>query len=119
MSHNLESELSDLLGTMDWVAIYLTEHSGPDSDGISIRQFFLALRDDEPMLMEFSAKLADQIIAYCLPRKRLAKEMLINGPTADVSGEMTSNFPDNESNRRSFRCSWLVNEPPCSHFSRA
>ncbi len=48
-----------------------------------------------------------------------SREMLINGPTADVSGEMTSNFPDNESNRRSFRCSWLVNEPPCSHFSRA
>ena len=30
-----------------------------------------------------------------------SRETLINGPSAQVAGEMTSNFPDNEANRRS------------------
>ncbi|WP_208453703.1 HamA C-terminal domain-containing protein, partial [Burkholderia gladioli] len=91
VSHNLEAELSDLLGTMDWVPIYLTEHPEPGAGGLSIRQFFLALRDDEPMLMEFSAKLADQIIAYCLPRKRLAKAVQkhLNNPS-DLAAAMAA-----------------------------
>ncbi|MPV60687.1 DUF1837 domain-containing protein [Burkholderia sp. BE24] len=73
MSHNLEAELDSLLGTMDWVPTFCTEHPELPSEGASIRQFFLALRDDEPMMMELAAKLADQIIGYCLPRKRLAR----------------------------------------------
>ncbi|MEX3636146.1 DUF1837 domain-containing protein [Paraburkholderia sp. BR14320] len=73
MSHNLEAELNGLLGTMDWIPTFCTEHPELQSEGASIRQFFLALRDDEPMMMELAAKLADQIIGYCLPRKRVAR----------------------------------------------
>ncbi|WP_272544620.1 DUF1837 domain-containing protein [Burkholderia cepacia] len=78
MSNNLEAELDGLLGTMDWVPNFCTEHPEQQSEGASIRQFFLALRDDEPMMMELAAKLADQIIGYCLPRKRLAKAVQRN-----------------------------------------
>ncbi|MGF6605081.1 hypothetical protein P3T23_009842, partial [Paraburkholderia sp. GAS448] len=31
------------------------------------------------------------------------RETLINGPTAQVAGEMASNFPDDEANRRSIQ----------------
>jgi hypothetical protein len=36
-----------------------------------------------------------------------------------LAEEQVSNFPDNESNRRSFWWIWLANEPPCAHFSHA
>lgn len=91
MSHNLEAELNGLLGTMNWVPIYLTEHPELESGGASIRQFFLALRDDEPMMMELAAKLADQIIGYCLPRKRLLKAVQrhLKNPT-DLAAAMAA-----------------------------
>ncbi|MFM0598403.1 HamA C-terminal domain-containing protein [Paraburkholderia dilworthii] len=91
MSHNLEAELDGLLGTMDWIPIFLTEHPELQSDGASIRHFFLALRDDEPMMMELAAKLADQIIGYCLPRKRLAKAVQrhLKNPT-DLAAAMAT-----------------------------
>jgi hypothetical protein len=47
------------------------------------------------------------------------RETLINGPTAQVAGEMASNFPDNEANRRSIRLVGRVNKPPYPHFSYA
>jgi hypothetical protein len=47
------------------------------------------------------------------------RETLINGPTAQVAGELASNFPDNEANRRSIRLVGRVNKPPYPHFSYA
>lgn len=75
MSNNLETALDSLLGTTDWVTVYLTEQPTGVTEEVSFRQFFLAMREDQPMLAEFAAKLADKIIGYCLPRKRILKEL--------------------------------------------
>ncbi|MFM0390989.1 HamA C-terminal domain-containing protein [Paraburkholderia phytofirmans] len=75
MSNNLQAALESLLGTTAGVSVYLTEQPEGVAEGVPFRQFFLAMREDEPMLAEFSAHLANKIIGYCLPRKRILKEL--------------------------------------------
>lgn len=55
------------------MSVFLVEEYDPEKDSDSTRQFMLAMRETRPLVSEFSAKLADQIIGYCLPRKRLLK----------------------------------------------
>ena len=73
MSHNLEAALDKLLGTSSWIPVCLSEEPNPPAEDARFRQLFLSMREDEPMLAEFAAALADRIIGYCLPRKRLEK----------------------------------------------
>jgi Cap4 SAVED domain len=55
------------------MTVFLAEEPGPTDSSLQVRHFLLSMRETEPMLPEFSAHLADQIIGYCLPRKRLLK----------------------------------------------
>lgn len=91
MSKNLEFALEDLLGKKDWMSIFLAEEPTSANPSEPVRQFMLAMRDNEPMLPEFAAKLADQIIGYCLPRTRLLKAIKDSGSNPnDLSSAMAS-----------------------------
>jgi hypothetical protein len=91
VSNDFESALEGLLGKKDWMSILLAEEPTSGSAAASIRQFMLAMREHEPMLPELTDKLADQIIGYCLPRKRLLKAIKDSGGNPnDLSSAMAS-----------------------------
>jgi hypothetical protein len=73
LSNNLEAALDSLLGNKKWMSVFLAEEPESADPSHQFRQYLLAMRESEPMLSEFSVHLADQIIGYCLPRKRLLK----------------------------------------------
>lgn len=91
MSNNLDSALNELLGRRDWMSTFLTEEPTSSSPSQRIRQFMIAMRENEPMLREFSTRLADEIICYCLPRKRLLRAKNDNQDNVnDLSSAMAS-----------------------------
>lgn len=91
VSVDLESALERLLGKKDWMRVFLAEEPQPETSSASLRQFMLAMRENEPMLAEFAVNLADQIIGYCLPRKRVLKAIRNNsGNPNDLAAAMAA-----------------------------
>jgi hypothetical protein len=91
VSNDLEAALDGLLGHKTWMSVFLAEEPKPTDSSRQVRHFLLSMRENEPMLPEFSAHLADQIIGYCLPRKRLLKVIAKHATNpSDLSSAMAA-----------------------------
>lgn len=72
---DLTGALNKLLVNRSWLKTFLLEEH--ESPGVvsAIRHYALAMREAEPLLDDFARSLADEIVNFCMPRKRIAKAL--------------------------------------------
>jgi len=88
LKSDLAAQLDSLRLKKDWIEGLLIEEPADRASSESVRHLALGLREDEPVLSEFAEKLAEQIVNYCIPRRRreeaLAEVRARGGDTAPL-----------------------------------